>query len=152
PAVILQDEVIIPSGIESFSKFRRWTLSDDFPRTGRIDFIDGHIEVDMAPERIYSHSLVVMEIGRGIATIVKEHGLGHTLSGHTRVFSIPAGLSCEPDISFVSWESLRAGRVRYLKAPRASHELDMLEIEGGPDLVVEVISPTSAKKDKERLP
>ena len=73
------------------------------------------------------------------------------LTAHGMV-SVPADLSCEPDVCLVSWDNLRTGRVRYLLAPKPSDPLDLLEIEGGPDLVVEIISPSSVAKDTRRLP
>ena len=50
---------------------------------------------------------------------------------------------------FCSWESLRAGRVEYRPASKAGKEL--VEVAGTPDLVVEIISPSSVRKDTVRL-
>ena len=49
-------------GFGSLDDFRRWALSDDFPETGRIDFIEGRIEVDMAPEDLFCHGTLKTEI------------------------------------------------------------------------------------------
>jgi len=153
-AVLLQEscEVEIPEDAWSLPGFRRWSLSDDFPERGRIDYIRGRIEVDMAADRINTHSLVFMELAAGILGIVKERRLGQVLGSETRVVSVPADLSCEPDLSVVLWESLHSARVRYLLAPAATAPDDFLEVEGGPDLVVEILSPSSAQKDTRRLP
>jgi Uma2 family endonuclease len=152
PTIILEDEVVIPARIKSLADFRRWSLSDKFPQTGRIDFIAGCIELDLTPPRIYSHSLVISAIAFETANRVKEKGMGHVLGCGTRIVSAPADLSCEPDLTFVSWESLKTGRVKYLKAPKPLHEMDRIEVAGSPDLVVEIVSPTSVKKDTQRLP
>ncbi|MCY3018757.1 MAG: Uma2 family endonuclease [Planctomycetota bacterium] len=153
-AIVLQErcEVEIPEYATSLAGFRRWATSDDFPRTGRIDFICGRIEVDMTADRINSHTLVFMELATEIARLVRERNLGQVLGSDTLVVSVPADLSCEPDMSVVLWESLRSGRVRYLPAPKAVAADDVLEVEGGPDLVVEIISPSSQQKDTRRLP
>ena len=150
-AVVLADELVIPR-VDTYADFRAWTLSADFPRSGRIDFIDGQIEVDMAPERIYTHSLILTEVSFGIVAVVKSGDLGHVLSDRTRV-CVPGRLSCEPDLSFVSWESLESGRVKYASAKKTPHDpFDFVEVRGGPDLVVEIVSPESVGKDTKRLP
>jgi Uma2 family endonuclease len=60
-------------------------------------------------------------------------------------------LSVEPDLVFVSDESIDAGRVRLM--PKAGGGADRyIELEGPPDLVVEIVSDTSVRKDTERLP
>jgi Uma2 family endonuclease len=66
--------------------------------------------------------------------------------------SIPkAGLSVEPDIMFLSHEAVRSGRVRLV--PKASGKPGRyVEIEGVPDLVVEIVSDSSVTKDTRRLP
>lgn len=51
----------------------------------------------------------------------------------------------------VSHESLRLGRVRLV--PKASEQPDRyIELEGAPDLVVEIVSDSSVAKDNQRLP
>jgi Uma2 family endonuclease len=51
----------------------------------------------------------------------------------------------------VFWESLKSGQVRYV--PAASHKPDRFsEMEGAPDVVVEVVSDSSEAKDLKRLP
>ncbi len=51
----------------------------------------------------------------------------------------------------VLWESLRQGRIREVAAGKAK-EGRFIELEGAPDLIVEVLSDSSARKDRERLP
>jgi hypothetical protein len=50
-SVIFEERVEIPY-FHSLAEFRAWALSDDFPERGRIDYIDGRIEVDMSPENL----------------------------------------------------------------------------------------------------
>ena len=152
PAVLIADELLIPAWVETLSDFRRWTSSDDFPENGRVDYIQGQIEVDMSPERLFSHGLVKSAIAKVVMDVAEETNLGHVYIDRARMVSVPADLSCEPDICLISWDSLQTGRVRYLPAPKASDPLDLLEIEGGPDLVVEIVSPSSVAKDTRRLP
>ena len=60
-------------------------------------------------------------------------------------------LSVEPDVVFVSETSLDAGRVRLV--PKAGGGADRyVELEGPPDLIVEIVSDASVRKDTDRLP
>jgi Uma2 family endonuclease len=56
-----------------------------------------------------------------------------------------AGLSTEPDAMFVSWKADRSGRVRLDRGD------DSVEVVGTPDMVLEIVSPFSVKKDTEVL-
>jgi Uma2 family endonuclease len=62
-----------------------------------------------------------------------------------------SGLSAEPDIVFLSDKAIDTGRVTLV--PKSSGEEESyVEIEGPPDLVVEIVSDSSEKKDTQRLP
>ena len=150
--VLLEDEeqIEIPT-IRSLSDFRSWALSDDFPQRGRIDYIAGRIEVDMSPEDFYTHGTPKTAISSEIYDRVEELDLGHILIGETRISAVPADLSAEPDVVVISYQAFDEGRVRLV--PKASKQPDrFVEVEGGPDLVVEVVSDSSVHKDTKRLP
>jgi Uma2 family endonuclease len=105
----------------------------------------------MSPEDLFTHSTLKMEIGRVLATIAKASSLGFVVGDRTRVSSLEGGLSVEPDLVFVSYEAIQQRRVRLV--PKASQEAGRyVEIEGAPDLVVEVVSDSSTTKDTRRLP
>jgi Uma2 family endonuclease len=73
------------------------------------------------------------------------------VSDRTRVSCPAADLSVEPDIVFLSHETLRSGRARLVPksgAPPGRY----VEVEGPPDLIVEIVSDASAAKDTRRLP
>ena len=149
-SIIFQEQLEVPGDIESLADFRRWAISDRFPERGRIDYISGHIEVDMSPESLYMHSGVKVELVRVLAQLTREQDSGELHSDRVRISSVPADLSAEPDVIFLSHDSIDSGRVQFVeKAGRAD---DAIEIEGGPDLVVEIVSDSSAGKDTKRLP
>jgi Uma2 family endonuclease len=148
--VLLEHEIEIPT-IRNLSEFRAWALSDSFPDHGRIDYIAGRIEVDMSPEDFFTHGTLKTRIATEIADRVEELDLGHTLIAETRISSIAGDLSAEPDVVVITHEAFDAGRVRLV--PKATGEADRyVEVEGGPDLVVEIVSDSSVKKDTRRLP
>jgi len=149
-AILLEEQLEIPT-IRSLSDFRRWAMSEQFPERGRIDFIAGCIEVDMSPEDLFRHGTPKTELIRVLAGLVKAEGLGELLSDRSRVTCPAADLSAEPDIVFVSEQSLQHGRVRLV--PKVGAESDRyIEIEGAPDLTVEIVSDSTVRKDTVRLP
>jgi Uma2 family endonuclease len=82
---------------------------------------------------------------------VKQGALGHLFTDSTRVCCPQAGLSAEPDVVFVSHGALHAGRVRLV--PGSTPEPGRyVELEGPPDLIVEIVSDSSVGKDTRRLP
>jgi Uma2 family endonuclease len=141
----------IPPGVGTLEGFRRWTWSESFPEHGRIDFLAGELEIDLSPENLFKHGTVKTAITACLHDAVSRRGLGAVFVDCTRVVSVDADLSVEPDVIAVLWDSLETGRV--IRVPAASGEPDsFIEFEGAPDLVVEVISDGSQAKDRRRLP
>ena len=108
--VVFEEQVEVPLAVRSLADFRRWALSDEFPQTGRIDYIDGRIEVDMAPEDFFCHGTLKSEIAAVLQRHVKSGRSGHLLIDSTRVSSPEGDLSAEPDIVFISREAPACGR------------------------------------------
>ena len=153
-AVVLEDELDelrIPAESHELEAFRRWVHSPDFPERGRIDYLAGDIEVDMCPEDLYTHGTAKAEIAARLHLLVADEGLGAVFVDRTRITHPGALLSAEPDVAVVLWASLEAGRIK--EVPAASGKPGRyVELEGTPDLVVEIVSDSSARKDHERLP
>ena len=85
-SIIFEEQIEVPLTMRSLADFRRWALSDEFPETGRIDFIEGKIEVDMAPEDFFCHGGVKTEFA-GCFASRKETGLGICKSIETHLLS-----------------------------------------------------------------
>jgi len=149
--LVLQEQVEIPLNMRTLADFRRWALSDEFPEKGRIDFISGKIEVDMAPEDLFCHGTLKTEIVRVLSERTKQGKLGHLFIDSSRLSCAEADLSTEPDIVLVSYKALESGSVRLV--PKAGGKPGRyVEVEGTADLIVEVVSDTSVGKDTRRLP
>jgi Uma2 family endonuclease len=149
-AVVFEDQLRIPP-IASLDDFRRWMRSDEFPERGRIDYITGEIEVDMSPENLFFHGTLKSRICATLVNLVEEQELGYLFVDSTRITSVEAGVSAEPDIVFLSDDAIETGRVTLV--PKSSgEENSYVEIEGPPDLIVEIVSDSSEKKDTQRLP
>lgn len=146
--VIINEAVYIPADVVDLESFRRWMHSADFPTFGRIDYIDGVIWVDMTMEQLYSHNQVKMEIIGVLWLLVREKRPGVLMPDRMRLLMPAVGLTTEPDASFVSFGRLESGQVREIPGSHGG----VLELEGTPDMVLEIVSDSSVKKDTENLP
>jgi Uma2 family endonuclease len=149
PAVCVEDNLAIPAEVGELEAFRRWSYSESFPERGRIDYLAGTIEVDMCPEELQSHGALKSELVSYVQPLVKATNFGQVFVDRGRLCHPGAGLSSEPDILVISLEMLRDGRSRYVSGSTPERKI---EVEGSAALVVEVVSDSSAGKDKLRLP
>jgi Uma2 family endonuclease len=154
PALIIEEELEelrIPAEVHTLEGFRRWIHCPDFPERGRIDFLDGDVEVGMSPEDLFTECTSKGEIAAVLAGLVADPDLGSVFINRARITSPKGAVSAEPDVVVLLWSSVEGGRVRLI--PSASgRPRSYVEIEGAPDLVVEVVSDSSRRKDFERLP
>jgi len=140
----------MPLAVQTLEAFRDWALSEDFPETGRIDYIAGRIDVDMSPEKFISHGRLKTAMIRSLDVLIDEQELGYLVADSTRVTSDSGQVSSEPDLVFVAYDSLQSGKVKLTPSKRDPE--DFVEVEGGPDLIVEIVSNSSVKKDTKDLP
>jgi Uma2 family endonuclease len=147
----LDEPFCIPAEARDLEGFRTWARSPRFPRRGRLDYLGGDIEVDMSPEDLYTHGTLKMEVATLLYTLVVKSETGMVFSDRARISSPPADLSVEPDVVAVLWKTLNDGRLREI--PSAGERPGRyIELEGAPDLVVEIVSDGSVGKDLKRLP
>ena len=142
-----EDEIRIPNRAFAFTGFRRWLHSGRFPHDGLVSFIGDQIEVDTNVEEFYEHGQVKNEVARVISNLFKESKAGLFAPDGTRFTSPRARLSTEPDGLVLLHESIRSGRVRFVSGKSGRNT----EVLGTPDLVIEIVSPSSEEKDAERL-
>ena len=149
--MIQPEGVRIPRLLRDIETFREWVRSDDFPERGRIDWIGGEVEVDMSPEDITTHGTLKTAIATGLVNLIEPSDRGIVLIDRARLSSPSGDLSVEPDVVVILNESVESGRVRLIPKSGA-REGRFIELEGAADLVVECVSDSSKKKDRERLP
>lgn len=142
-------ELDIPVGHLTFEEFRHWTLSTVFPERGRFDFLCGRVEADMSPESLYSHNKPKGRVYSVLDRHADKNGLGEVFTDRARVVVEAVGLSCEPDVTFISHEAFDSGRVTLTR--KDGRQNDAVEIVGPPDLVVEIVSDSSVVKDTRDL-
>jgi Uma2 family endonuclease len=137
-------EIAVPSSALDHAGFRAWVTSPEFPDGLRATFVDREVLLDMSPEALDTHNQVKRAVTRAIDNIVIAEELGELYVDGMLITNRAAALSTEPDLAFATWETLELGRLR--RVPRAK-KADCVELEGTPDLVVEIVSDTSVRKD-----
>lgn len=140
-------DVWVPTRVVDLESFRRWSDDDDFPEKGRISFIKGEVWVDMSKEQLFTHNDVKTEYAHVLRGLAKSARSGRYFSDGAFVSNESADVSNQPDGVYVSFDSLREGRVRVVEGRGEGH----VELEGSPDLVLEVVSPSSVGKDTQVL-
>lgn len=115
--LLVEETVEIPADVGTLDEFRRWSSSDSFPQTGRIDYINGRIEVDMSPEDFWFHGVPKNEINTTLHSLAKQRNLGQVVVDRTRIVNESAGLSAEPDVVVIAWQSFtsESSKVRQVR-------------------------------------
>lgn len=137
------DVLQIPPWICDLESFRRWATSDESPERGRLFFFEGEIWIDMTREQFFTHVGLKQEFFVVLGGIAKSEKLGTFCPDGLLVSNQAADLSGNPDGTFFSNESYRAGLVRLIEGA----EQGFIELEGSPDMVLEVVSDSSVLKD-----
>ncbi len=102
------------------------------PEEKQYELINGELFMVPAP-RPY-HQVVSLRFKVALSQSVKEHHLGEVLDAPCDVY-FSSNDVVQPDILFVSSERLGIIKENY--------------IQGAPDLVIEILSPSSLEKDRE---
>jgi Uma2 family endonuclease len=139
----------LPRSATTHAGFRRWITSLEFPENVRPTYVDGEIWLSMSPESLETHNKVKTEFTSVLARLVRDRDLGEVYSDRALLTNVEARLSTEPDFLFLSWAASENGRVTLGR--RKHRQEEFMEIIGTPDLVVEILSDSSVRKDLVRL-
>jgi len=111
-----------------------WDDVQQLPDDGnRYEAIEGALYVTPAPS--VRHQVISFRLERELARVLADAGHGQVLHAPIGVRFPATGEGAQPDILFVSNER------RGIVAPD--------ELEGAPDLVVEILSPSTAQRDRD---
>ena len=141
--IAVGDRVRIPASVHDLESFRAWAHSGDYPERGGVSYLDGEIWVDLSMEELVTHNLVKSEFAFAIMSVLRENLLGEFIADRMLLTNAIAKLSTEPDGMVVSWQTLKSGRVEAV----AGKEHGYIELRGSPDVVLEVVSDSSRRKD-----
>jgi Uma2 family endonuclease len=142
--IYLYDEFIrIPPWVVDHASFRRWLHSDEFPEKGRICYLNGEVWADMTGEQLYTHNQVKTEFTFVLVGLTRASGNGLYFSDGALLSNAEMDFTSGPDGIYVAYESLESGNVRQIEGTKAG----FVELEGAPEMVLEVVSDSSVEKD-----
>ena len=91
----------------------------------------------MTPPAVWGHGEIEVRLGRALLDFVEKNELGKVFGSSTG-YDLPSGVTLEPDASFISRQCWARGpqvrRGQFLKIV--------------PSLVVEILSPATARRDR----
>jgi len=135
PPVIPRRLPRLPACEQEWPAQGKWTYNDykRLPDDGRrYEIIEGVLYVTAAPN--FDHQFTVGEIFAALRTYVRERQLGIVISAPFEVHLSDIAQPVQPDVLFIAAErALRPGAADFT---------------GAPDLVVEVLSPSTARTDR----
>jgi Uma2 family endonuclease len=140
--VVDSQSVHIPSWVNDQASFRRWAHSDESPQTGRVCFLAGEIWLDMSKEQ-FSHNQIKGEFNRVLGGLVRQECPGRYFPDGMLLSQLDINLTVQPDGMFASLDRFHTNLVRLIEGA----EEGFVEVEGTPDMVLEVVSPGSLQKD-----
>lgn len=105
----------------------------EFASGSRImEWVNGEVIIYMPP--LYQHQNIVSFLDRLLGSFIQFFNLGTLILAPFEVKLWPDGPAREPDILFISHEN--------------RSKLTSKRFEGGPDLIIEIISPSSIAEDR----
>lgn len=140
---ITVDDLEIPGDVQTLEGFRSWVATLD-ERAPRVSFYRGEVHIEVSPQNHETHGPVGSEINRVLANLARELAIGMYFMPPSWLTEEAAQLSTEPDGFLVRFESAESGRVR-INPERKT------ELLGAPDMVLEVVSVSTVRKDLVRL-
>lgn len=146
--IVINGVLHIPPGITDLATFRAWVRSDAAPEKLRVSYLAGTIWVDLTMEQAYFHNSVKTEIASVLFPLVRARNLSRFFSDGMLLSNPAVDLSTIPDGFLVSYEAIQSGRVRHVPGKHGG----AIEMEGTPDMVLEVVSDSSVEKDMVILP
>ena len=140
-------QIYVPGWVVNIDSFRRWVDSEEFPKTGNIWWLNGGVWADMSKEQAFSHLDVKGAIFAVLYFIVKQNKIGRIFTEGFLMTNHEADLSGNPDGLFLSRETIVSDRIRLITGADGG----VVEVQGSPDMVLEVVSDSSVKKDNVTL-
>jgi Uma2 family endonuclease len=141
--VVINEDVWIPAEVVDLESFCRWASSEGFPERGRVSFVRGAIWVDLSMEQLYTHNAVKSAFVFAMLALLQSRPLGRYFADGIFLSNATADLGTVPDGVFVTFETLRTGRVQRVEGAETGY----VRLDGTPDMVLEVVSDNSVQKD-----
>jgi Uma2 family endonuclease len=140
-------EIEVPFWVVDLKSYRRWIQSGVLPEKLKDHFIDGRVVIDITNESV-SHNQIRMAVSDTLGGLIGPNDADVFVMRGLTLVNEAAELACIPDALFISAESLASERVKFEEIRSKVFATDVV---GTPDLVIEIVSPSSEEKDTDRL-
>ena len=131
----MSEQTTFPIAGKKWPQPGAWTYEDylNLPEDGRrYEIIEGVLYVTNAPD--IDHQFTVMEIAYQIKQFIAEKNLGYVITAPFEVHLSPKSRPVQPDVLFINANRWPEPGAKFF--------------EGAPDLVVEVLSPSTSRTDQ----
>jgi Uma2 family endonuclease len=139
----------IPNWVKNLASFRTWVHSRVLPEKLAVHFLQGDVWVDFEIEEAFTHNFVKAAVLMVLMQVAKADRSGVAFADGMLLTNDDAEMGTEPDAMYVSYKSFETKRVWFTAGETTGAQAT--ELVGSPDLVVEIISPSSEDKDTEWL-
>jgi Uma2 family endonuclease len=139
--------IAVPEWVTDIEAFRRWTASRSCPHEYRLGWLKGEVWIDVSKEQTFTHIRLKTKIGMRLSLLAEEDKLGLYLGDGLLLSNFAADFAGNPDGTFLTYDTLRSDRVRLIEGKRGG----FTELQGAPDMVLEVVSDSSVFKDYDLL-
>ena len=143
----MHNSTLIPEWVIDLESYRRWARSTDFPTTGTYSFLDGVIWVDLHKEEFFTHNQVKGNLISTLGRLIQNCQIGYLFTSRAIRSQPGANMSTMSDLFFVSYETVISDRARFVE----EKNYGPVEVEGSPNMVLEIVSDSSVKKDTQVL-
>jgi Uma2 family endonuclease len=141
-AVRVADRVAVPGTVRDLASFRQWMRSGTVAEPWRFSFFNRTLWIDPVERQPAAHRRLAKVFHTALAELAHATGLGVYRPGGVLLSNPKAGFATVPDGLFYTTQTSESGRLREVPGPG-----EPAELEGVPDLVVEVVTDTSLGRD-----
>jgi Putative restriction endonuclease len=139
----IDGRISVPNWVVDIDAFRRWTDENDFPKEGRVWWLRGEVWGDISKEQIFTHLVLKNEYSYTLTGLSKAGELGLFIPDGLLLSNFAADISGNPDGTFLSNDTLKSDRIRFIEGRLRG----FTELQGSPDMVLEILSDSSEQKD-----
>jgi hypothetical protein len=133
----------VPDWIVDLPSFRRWVHSPEVPEKTRTFYLAGEVVVDASKEQLFTHNQLKLDFHVAVGGLARSLDAGLYFPNGILFSNNDADLASQPDGMFISYASFVDATV----APAEYSAGDYAELQGSPDLIVEVLSDASEHRD-----
>ncbi len=136
-------QISLPAWVVNLASFRRWVESDEVPEKLSVWYLKGEVWIDMTKQQLFTHLALKNAFNMVLGSLVKDADIGVYMPDGMFLANVIGDIGGNPDAAFISNAALDEKRVQLIEGKKGG----FVEVEGSPDMVLEVVSDSSVRKD-----